>query len=116
MKGTEAETHALPVELDTIKDASPAPWRLHEGGASVIDADGLVVASCGFMPKKSIFEERANARLIVELPRMLRAIKDAVEWIEDDRFDDDYIAEGWYHQMILVLHNLGIRPAVSKEE
>jgi hypothetical protein len=24
---------------------------------------------------------------------------EAVEWIEDDRFDDDYIGEDWYHAM-----------------
>ena len=31
------------------------------------------------------------------------AIIVAVEWIEDDRFGDDYIMEDWYHQMKSIL-------------
>ena len=27
------------------------------------------------------------------------AMKDAVEWIEDDRFGENYISEDWYWQM-----------------
>jgi hypothetical protein len=78
MKGAEAETHALPVELDTIKDASPAPWKLHEGETSVVDNDGHIVATCGFLPKKSIFECKTNAKLISSAPELLDALYELV--------------------------------------
>jgi len=41
-----------------------------------------------------------------EAPSMLEAIKEAVEWIEDDRFDDDYITEEWYQKMKNILSKL----------
>ena len=54
----------------------------------------------------TIKEHEANAKLIAEAPAMLDAIKEAVEWIEDDRFDDDYIMEEWYHKMKNILIKL----------
>lgn len=36
---------------------------------------------------------------------MIEAMKEAVEWIEDDRFGDDYIQESWYHKMKELLAN-----------
>jgi len=57
---------------------------------------------------KELLEHKArgNAKLIAEAPSMLEAIKEAVEWIEDDRFDDDYITEEWYHKMKNILSKL----------
>lgn len=40
------------------------------------------------------------------IPEMISSIKEAVAWIEDDRFDDDYISEEWYHDMKAILDKL----------
>lgn len=34
---------------------------------------------------------------LARLLPVLHALKEAVTWIEDDRFDDEYIMENWYH-------------------
>ena len=44
-----------------------------------------------------IDQVKANAHLIAVAPDLLEALQSAVDWIEDDRFDDDYIGEQWYH-------------------
>ena len=31
--------------------------------------------------------------------KMIAAMKKAVAWMEDDRWDDDYISEDWYWEM-----------------
>ena len=42
----------------------------------------------------------ANAELIAAAPEMFAALVAAIEWLEDDRFDDDYIMEEWYHDAV----------------
>lgn len=46
-------------------------------------------------PKEAIAECNRMAKVI---ERMREALQKAVEWIEDDRADDDYIIEEWYHE------------------
>ena len=41
-------------------------------------------------------EEAKTAELVAVL-------QEAVVWLEDDRFDDDYITENWYHTALAVL-------------
>lgn len=95
--------------MSTFNDSTTSgKWELHEGGTSVQTEDGKIVASCGFLPKVPVWEARGNAKMIAESPAMVEAIKDAVEWIEDDRFDDDYIAEDWYHKMKAILGKLSV--------
>jgi len=36
-------------------------------------------------------------KLQKQLAAAMGVITDATEWIEDDRFDADYISEDWYH-------------------
>lgn len=47
--------------------------------------------------------ENAEARAEIEhkdklIEQMREALRLAVEWIEDDRCDDEYITEEWYHK------------------
>lgn len=65
-----------------LRDTSDAPWRLHEGGTSVVDNEGHLVASCGMLPGKTVFEERANAKLISLAPDLADALKDLVTTVE----------------------------------
>lgn len=39
--------------------------------------------------------------------KALSVLQDAVDWIEDDRFDDEYIGEDWYHDAKKVLSEKG---------
>ena len=84
---------------------SPAPWSV---SASVVPSGGgrLIVQNCfgltvcatslrGVQGRDECM--RANAELIAAAPEMFAALFAAIEWIEDDRFDDDYINEDWYH-------------------
>ncbi|NCC85640.1 MAG: hypothetical protein EOM03_16170 [Clostridia bacterium] len=58
---------------------TPGPWKLHEGGTAVVsESDGGLVASCGFLPRRSLFDEKSNAHLIAAAPEMLEALE-AVE-------------------------------------
>jgi hypothetical protein len=41
-------------------------------------------------------EEAKNAELVTVL-------KDAAKWLEDDRWDEEYIHENWYHDALAVL-------------
>ena len=62
---------------------------------------------------------RANAELIAAAPEMFAALIEAIEWIEDDRFDDDYISEGWYHAALAAVGMAtcgGFRPGKSRVE
>lgn len=79
---------------------TPGPWIAEN--ITVHDVTGIKVADCRNygVPLQEIPN---NARLIAAAPEMLGAIIDAVEWIEDDRFGDDYIMEDWYHQMKSIL-------------
>jgi hypothetical protein len=43
-------------------------------------------------------DNMANAHLIAAAPDMLAALVQAVEWIEDDRWGEDYICEEWYSE------------------
>ena len=58
----------------TFRDISDTPWRLHEGGTSVVNNKGGLVAACGFLPGRSVFEERANAKLISLAPDLIEAL------------------------------------------
>ena len=67
---------------------SKTPWKLHDGGTSVIDSNNDNVASCGFIPYKSIFEERANAKLISVAPKLADTLADLVLMIEQKNNGD----------------------------
>jgi hypothetical protein len=71
-------------EMDKLRlrDTSDAPWRLHEGGTSVVDKDGRLVASCGQLPYRTVFEERANAKLVSLAPDLADALRDLVNDVE----------------------------------
>jgi hypothetical protein len=79
---------------------TPGPWSAEN--IIVCDVTGIKVADCRNygLPLQELPN---NARLIAAAPEMLGAIIQAVEWIEDDRFGDDYIMEDWYHQMKCIL-------------
>jgi len=72
-----------------MKNISKMPWQLHDGGTSVIDADGDIVASCGFIPYKSILESKANAALISEIPLIIEALIECIDSI-DAKNNGDY--------------------------
>ena len=38
-----------------------------------------------------------------QLTESMGVVKDAIAWIEDDRFDADYISEDWYHDGLAIL-------------
>jgi hypothetical protein len=42
-------------------------------------------------------------RLETENEELKAVLQDAVDWIEDDRFDGDYIIEQWYQDAIDLL-------------
>jgi len=81
-----------------IKNISKPDWKLHEGGISVCDANNQLVASCGFLPKKSIFESKANAKLISMSPKMFKEIEKAIGWIEKFHLPDN-MKPNWYISM-----------------
>ena len=55
---------------------------------------------------ESAFMAGVSAR-DVDIRQLLEAAKMAIEWIEDDRFDDEYISENWYHEMKAALESIG---------
>lgn len=65
-----------------LRDTSDWPWRLHDGGTSVVDNEGRLVASCGMLPGRTVFEERANAKLVSLAPDLAEALKDLVNDVE----------------------------------
>lgn len=87
-------------ETNSMNTFTPGPWIAEN--ITVHDVTGIKIADCRNygLPLQ---EMPNNARLIAAAPDMLAAIIDAVEWIEDDRFDDKYICEDWYHKMKSIL-------------
>jgi cell division septum initiation protein DivIVA len=77
--------------------------RIAELEAAIDEIAGYATIETPAEVTEIINRTRRNAKLISEAPAMLEAIKEAVEWIEDDRFDDDYIMEDWYHKMKHIL-------------
>ena len=65
-----------------LRDISDAPWRLHEGGTSVVDNEGGLVASCGFLPGVTKFQSKANAGLISLAPDLADALRELVNTVE----------------------------------
>jgi len=50
-----------------------------------------------------------------EIARLREALQEAVDWIEDDRFDDEYIIENWYHKALAVLREPRVDAAKWRE-
>ena len=67
---------------------TPGPWKLHDGETSVLGADGELVATCGFLPRRDIGDVKANARLTTSAPTMLEVLEEVEEcsryWSEYD--------------------------------
>ena len=107
-------------------NTSPAPWSTSAG--IVPDAGGrMIVQSFYGLPVCATSlrgvqgrEEcaKANAELISAAPEMFAALIAAIEWIEDDRFDDDYISEDWYHAALAAIDKAtcgGAKPGKGRE-
>ena len=43
------------------------------------------------------FAAEKTVKLEIDRRELMEALKEAVAWIEDDRCDDEYIMEEWYH-------------------
>jgi len=56
-----------------------------------------------YQRRQSLAGRGDNAHL---LDACIQAIKNAVEWIEDDRFGEDYINEAWYWEMKDLLRSI----------
>ena len=65
------------------------------------DASDLVDEYHGF--------EDLIVRLETENKELKAVLQDAVDWIEDDRFDGDYIIEQWYQDAIDLLGLKGLK-------
>ena len=76
-------------------DFTPGPWALHEGGTSVIDAEGKLVASCGFLPHKPVWVCGANANLIAAAPEMYEIIRDLIFAYERNCYGDNVARLDW---------------------
>ena len=97
------------------KDSSPGPWFVTAG--IVPDASGrLIVQDRDEKPVCATSARgvqgrteamAANANLIAAAPDIFAALIAAIEWIEDDRFDDDYIMEEWYHDAVAAVRMAG---------
>jgi hypothetical protein len=72
-----------------------ARQRITETHIRKQDASDLVDEYHGF--------EDLIVRLETENEELKAVLQDAVDWIEDDRFDDDYIIEQWYQDAIDLL-------------
>jgi hypothetical protein len=53
------------------------------------------VSYYGTLAEPALLVELADTR--AENERLKGALREAVEWLEDDRADDEYIMEDWYH-------------------
>jgi len=86
LQKARAENAALVAEFQRLADEPPT---LEEIAA---DLDKIE------MLEKELAEARAEIERKDKLIEQMReALQDAIDWIEDDRFDDDYISEQWYH-------------------
>lgn len=91
--------------------STPGPWHVTAGIVPdpigrllVADIhDRTVCLTSTYAAGKQVEVMTANANLIAAAPDLLAALAAAVEWIEDDRFDDEYIMEGWYHAAVAAL-------------
>lgn len=68
---------------------SPAPWKLHEGGTSVTDKNGKLVASCGYLPNLSRHEEMLNAAMASAAPEMYKILIDILHTEDVQGLDDE---------------------------
>ena len=105
---------------------SPAPWSVSAGVVPNVGGR-LIVQNCFGLPVCATSLRgvqgrdecmRANAELIAAAPEMFAALIAAIEWIEDDRFDDDYIGEEWYHAARAAVDKAsygGIHPGKPRE-
>ena len=78
-----------------------ARQRITETHIRKQDASDLVDEYHGF--------EDLIVRLETENEELKAVLQDAVDWIEDDRFDDDYIIEQWYQDAIDLLGLKGLK-------
>ena len=58
---------------------TPLPWKLHDGGAAITDSEGRLISSCYQVPKRTLFEEKANAAFIVRACNSHYELLEAVE-------------------------------------
>lgn len=78
---------------------TPGPWQVKRYANNELQTDFVMVVIGDRVHMIGYSEEdAANARLIAAAPAMYEALQKAIEWIEDDRADDDYIIEEWYHE------------------
>lgn len=83
---------------------TPGPWEPHiyeSGGFEIVSAHErkfIITSRNGYQEWDRGNESIDNAHLIAAAPELLEALEAAVSWIEDDRCDDEYIAEEWYHE------------------
>jgi len=97
------------------ENSSPGPWFVTSGIAPdasgrliVQDRDEQPVCATSARGVQGRTEAMAaNATLIAAAPDMFAALIAALEWIEDDRFDDDYIGEDWYHDAVAAVRMAG---------
>ena len=106
---------------------SPAPWSVSVGVVPNVGGR-LIVQNCFGLPVCATSLRgvqgrdecmRANAELIAAAPEMFAALIAAIEWIEDERFDDDYINEDWDLSALAAVGMAtcgGFRPGKSRAE
>jgi type II secretory pathway component PulJ len=96
----------------TKRDDSSADWYTtydSEAGAEIARLRELVAdqddgghwysqASMNAMVEERDSFRSTCERLEAENRRLKEVLRNAVEWIEDDRADDEYIIEDWYHE------------------
>jgi len=58
------------------------PYKLHEGGTSVLDAEGNLVASCGFLPGRELADWKHMAAEIVRACNAHDDLLAALKYIE----------------------------------
>ena len=93
---------------------SPAVLMLTAAGHLDDRVRGLELGADDYLAKPFEFAE-----LIAAAPEMFAALIAAIEWIEDDRFDDDYISEDWYHAALAAVGMAtcgGFSPGKSRVE
>ena len=109
-----------PAKLNTLREGEGIMTHLpgdFDHDAYLVDADRFS-PDVFFDPGRELCEFHHNAEdLAVELAytryylakeeaknaELVAVLVEAVEWLEDDRFDDDYITENWYHAALAVL-------------